>query len=53
MLDIPAREQRVQETGIVIFPDRDGQVREIWSEMSDLQLMTQLGAFPCPDTRAG
>jgi predicted ester cyclase len=46
LLDIPSRDQRVLETGILIFRVRDGLVRELWSEMSDLQLVMQLGAFP-------
>lgn len=48
LMDIPSSDQRVLETGIMIFRFVDGQVKEIWSEMSDLQLMVSLGAFPCP-----
>jgi predicted ester cyclase len=46
LLDIPSRDQRVLETGILILRVRDGLVQELWSEMSDLQLVMQLGAFP-------
>ncbi|MDP9479171.1 MAG: ester cyclase, partial [Actinomycetota bacterium] len=46
LLDIPSTDQRVLETGILILRIRDGLVREIWSEMSDLQVVMQLGAFP-------
>lgn len=46
LLDIPARDQRVRETGILIFRVVDGKVQEFWCEMSDLQVMEQLGAFP-------
>ncbi|MFL5761332.1 MAG: ester cyclase [Thermomicrobiales bacterium] len=49
LLDIPAADQRVQETGILIFRISNGQVQELWSEMSDLQVIMQLGAFPCID----
>ena len=48
LLDIPSENQRVVETGILILRVKDGLVRELWSEMSDLQLMMQLGAFPQP-----
>lgn len=46
LLGIPSEGQRVLETGILILRVRDGLVREIWSEMSDLQLVMQLGASP-------
>jgi predicted ester cyclase len=46
LLDIPSSDQRVLETGILILRVEDGLVQEIWSEMSDLQLVMQLGAFP-------
>jgi steroid delta-isomerase-like uncharacterized protein len=49
LLDIPSEDQRVLETGILILRVRDGLVREIWSEMSDLQVVMQLGAFPAPE----
>lgn len=46
LLGIPSENQRVLETGILILRVRDGLVQEVWSEMSDLQLVMQLGAFP-------
>ena len=48
LLGIPSEGQRVLETGILILRVRDGLVQELWSEMSDLQLVMQLGAFPLP-----
>jgi predicted ester cyclase len=48
LLGIPSESQRVLETGILILRIRDGLVQELWSEMSDLQLVMQLGAFPLP-----
>ena len=48
LLGIPSRGQRVLETGILILRVEDGLVQELWSEMSDLQLVMQLGAFPLP-----
>ena len=49
LLDIPSTDQRVLETGILILRIEDGLVREIWAEMSDLQVVMQLGAFPAPE----
>ena len=49
LLDIPSEDQRVLETSILILRIENGLVKEIWSEMSDLQLVMQLGAFPVPD----
>ena len=49
LLDIPSRGQRVLETGILIYRIEDGKVKELWSEMSDLQIVLQLGAFPVSD----
>ena len=46
LLGIPSENQRVLETGILILRVRDGLVQEVWSEMSDLQLVMQLGACP-------
>jgi len=46
LLGIPSEGQRVLETGILILRVRDGLVREVWSEMSDLQLVMQPGALP-------
>jgi predicted ester cyclase len=52
LLDIPSKNQRVVETGILIFRIEDGKVKEIWSEMSDLQVVQQLGAFPLAEPAA-
>ena len=49
LLDIPSEDQRVLETGILILRVEDGIVRELWSEMSDLQVVMQLSAFPVPE----
>ena len=49
LLDIPSKDQRVVETGILIYRIEGGKVKEIWSEMSDLQMVQQLGAFPPAD----
>jgi predicted ester cyclase len=49
LLDIPSEDQQVLETSILILRVDGGMVREIWSEMSDLQIVMQLGAFPVPD----
>lgn len=45
LLNIPSTNQRIRETGIIIYRIQAGQVQEIWAEMSDLQVMQQLGAF--------
>lgn len=49
LLDIPSKDQRVLETGILIYRIEDGKIKEIWSEMSDLQVVQQLGASPVAD----
>ncbi len=49
LLDIPSEDQRILETGILIYRIEDGKIKEIWSEMSDLQVVQQLGAFPVAD----
>ncbi len=53
LLGIPSEGQRVLETGILILRVEDGLVQELWSEMSDLQLVMQLGAFPGPGQAEG
>ena len=53
LLDIPSKNQRIIETGILIFLIRDGQVQELWSEMSDLQVFQQLGAAPLGTATGG
>lgn len=47
--DILSSDQRVPETGILILRVEGGVAKEIWSEMSDLHLVMQLGAFPKPN----
>ena len=49
LLDIPSRDQRAFETNILILCVEGGFVQELWSEMSDLQVVMQLGAFPVPE----
>jgi predicted ester cyclase len=46
LLDIPSSDQRIRETGILIYRIEGGKVAEIWAEMSDLPVVMQLGAFP-------
>ena len=53
LLGIPSEGQRVLETGILILRIEDGLVQELWSEMSDLQVVMQLGAFPPPGQDGG
>ena len=53
LLGIPSEGQRVLETGILILRIEEGLVQEVWSEMSDLQVMMQLGAFPPPGQDGG
>ena len=53
LLDIPSGDQRVRETGILIYRIEGGKVATIWSEMSDLQVVMQLGAFPVPEQQEG
>jgi predicted ester cyclase len=48
LLEIPSASQRVRESGILIYRIEGGKVAAIWSEMSDLQVVMQLGAFPVP-----
>jgi predicted ester cyclase len=42
-LDLPGRSQHVEETGIIIFRMRGGQVAETWFEGNDLEVAQQLG----------
>ena len=46
LLDIPSEDQRILETGTLIYRIEDGKIKEIWSEMSDLQVVH---AFPVAD----
>ena len=47
LYDIPGKGQRSLETGIRIFRIEDGKIKDLWSEMADLQVIMQLGVFPC------
>lgn len=42
-LDLPGRNQTVEETGIIIFRLTDGRVAETWLEGNDLEVAQQLG----------
>ncbi|CAA9423024.1 MAG: hypothetical protein AVDCRST_MAG22-2714 [uncultured Rubrobacteraceae bacterium] len=53
LLGIPSEGQRVLETGILILRIKDGLVGEVWSEMSDLQLVMRLGAFSPVEREGG
>jgi len=46
MFNIPSTNQKIVETGILILRIEDEKIKELWSEMSDLQVVQQLGAFP-------
>ncbi len=48
LLDIPSTNQRVTESGILIYRIEEGKAKELWSEMSDLLVVQQLGAVPVP-----
>jgi predicted ester cyclase len=43
--NIPSNNQRVKETGIMIFIFEAGQVKELWCENSDAAILYDLGAF--------
>jgi predicted ester cyclase len=53
LFDIPSADRRVCETGILIYCIEGGKVAAILSEMSDLQVVMQLGAFPVPEQQEG
>jgi steroid delta-isomerase-like uncharacterized protein len=42
--DIPSTRQRVKEMGILIFRIKDEKIQELWSALSDLELVLELGA---------
>jgi steroid delta-isomerase-like uncharacterized protein len=44
--NIPAEDQRVKETGIMIFTIENGKVKELWCENSDAAILFELGALP-------
>ncbi|MFB4166838.1 ester cyclase [Virgibacillus sp. JSM 102003] len=43
LLEIPPKDQKIKETGIIIFLIEKGKITEQWCEMSDLQVVQQLG----------
>ncbi|WP_088007331.1 ester cyclase [Indiicoccus explosivorum] len=43
--DVPAENQRIRETGIIIFRFEDGKVKEMWCENSDAAILYELGAL--------
>jgi predicted ester cyclase len=47
-LDLPAQDQQVTETGIVIFRLAGGRIAEAWFEGNDLEVTQQLGAKIVP-----
>jgi predicted ester cyclase len=47
-LDLPAHEQPVRETGIIIFRLAGGRVAESWYEGNDLEIAQQLGGRISP-----
>lgn len=44
--NIPAEDQRVKETGMILFIFTDGKVSEMWCENSDAAILYELGALP-------
>jgi ketosteroid isomerase-like protein len=47
-LDLPARDQEVRETGIIIFRLAGGRIAETWMEGNDLEVARQLGGRITP-----
>lgn len=43
--NIPAEDQRVKETGMMIFTIEDGKAKELWCENSDAAILYELGAL--------
>ncbi|TYS13441.1 ester cyclase [Rossellomorea vietnamensis] len=43
--DIPSENQRVKETGMMIFYFKGDKVRELWCENSDAAILFELGAL--------
>ncbi|MEW6233014.1 MAG: nuclear transport factor 2 family protein [Chloroflexota bacterium] len=46
LFEIPSTHQRITEMGILIFRIREGRIAELWSALSDLELVLELGAIP-------
>ena len=44
--NIPSTNQRIKETGIIIFKFKEGQITELWCENSDAAILYELGALP-------
>lgn len=53
LFQIPANNQRVTEMGILIFQLRDNRICTLWSALSDLELMLEMGAIPTVPTSVG
>jgi predicted ester cyclase len=47
-LDLPPDDQRVRETGIIIFRLAGGKVAESWFEGNDLEVAQQIGGRITP-----
>ncbi|WP_251435262.1 ester cyclase [Mesobacillus maritimus] len=43
--NIPAEDQRVKETGMMIFTIENGKAKELWCENSDAAILYELGAL--------
>jgi hypothetical protein len=52
-LDLPARDQTVEETGIIIFRLAGARVAETWFEGNDLEVAQQLGGEVAPVRKRG
>jgi steroid delta-isomerase-like uncharacterized protein len=50
-LDLPARDQEVRETGLIIFRLDGGRIAETWLEGNDLEVAQQLGGRVAPVRR--
>jgi predicted ester cyclase len=53
LFQIPANNQRVTEMGILIFQIREDRLCTLWSALSDLELVLELGAIPTVTTSSG
>ena len=53
LFQIPANDQRVTEMGILIFQLRDSRICTLWSALSDLELVLEMGAIPTIPASAG
>ncbi len=42
---IPSKNQKVRQTGMAIFRLENSRIKEMWSELGDLNLLEQLGAI--------